>query len=192
MCSSDLVNGILQYDESGVYVTFEEEKEAVYSNMKRFGWDLADLERKNKFAFIRYTPEQVEKLLKTGAGIIRDVVEKIGAKRIVIDSISAFTLLHKTELERRAACLNLFKIVRNWHCTSIVIGQYLSADEKHDSTAVEFEVDGIIWLYNIKEGDTRIRALEVYKMRGTKHAVKTFPFEITSSGVQVYPEESVF
>ena len=187
-----IVNGILSFNEPGVYITFEEDKDEFYDDMLRFGWDLAELERKGKFAFVRYTPEQVGKVLKTGGGVIRDVVDKIKAKRIVIDSISAFTLLHKNELEKREACLDLFKILRKWKCTTLVVGQYSAAEEKHESIAVEFEVDGIIWLYNIKKEGIRTRAIEIFKMRGTKHSAKIFPFEITNSGIIIYPEQNVF
>ncbi|MEE9525530.1 MAG: ATPase domain-containing protein [Candidatus Woesearchaeota archaeon] len=187
-----IVNGILKSNESGVYITFEESKEEVYEDMLRFGWDLAELEKQGKFAFIRYTPEQVGKVLKTGGGVIRDIVDQIKAKRIVIDSISAFTLLHEGELEKREACLDLFKILRKWKCTTLVVGQYYAAEKRHESTAVEFEVDGIIWLYNIKKEDIRVRAIEVFKMRGTKHSAKIFPFEITNKGITIYPEQSVF
>ena len=187
-----IINGILSFNEPGVYITFEEDKDEFYGDCLRFGWDLAELERQGKFAFIRYTPEQVGKVLKTGGGVIRDIVDKIKAKRMVIDSISAFTLLHKNELEKREACLDLFKILRKWRCTTLVVGQYSAAEEKHESIAVEFEVDGIIWLYNIKKEDIRTRAVEVFKMRGTKHSAKIFPFEITDSGITIYPEQSVF
>ncbi|MBW2965952.1 AAA family ATPase [Candidatus Woesearchaeota archaeon] len=187
-----IINGISKFNEPGVYVTFEENKQEVYEDMLRFGWNLAELEKQGKFAFIRYTPEQVGKVLKTGGGIIRDIVDKIKAKRIVIDSISAFTLLHENELAKREACLDLFKILRRWKCTTLVVGQYYAAEERHESTAVEFEVDGIIWLYNIKKENIRVRAIEVFKMRGTKHSAKIFPFEITDEGIVVYPEETVF
>ena len=88
--------------------------------------------------------------------------------------------------------MDLFKILRKWKCTTLVIGQYYAAEERHESTAVEFEVDGIIWLYNIKKENIRVRAVEVFKMRGTKHSAKIFPFEITDNGITIYPEQSVF
>jgi KaiC/GvpD/RAD55 family RecA-like ATPase len=187
-----LINGALRFNEPGIYITFEEHKDDVYENMLRFGWDLEELEKQGKFAFLRYTPEQVGKVLKTGGGIIRDLVDEIKAKRIVIDSISAFTLLHENELAKREACLDLFKVLRKWKCTTLVVGQYYAAERRHESTAVEFEVDGILWLYNIKKANIRTRAIEVFKMRGTKHAAKIFPFQITDSGLVVYPQETVF
>lgn len=187
-----IFNGISQCNEPGVYVSFEEERENVYENMSRFGWDLGKLENEGKFAFLRYTPEQVGKLLKTGGGVIRDIIDKIGAKRIVIDSISAFTLLYANELARREASLELFKLLKKWGCTTLVVGQYEKTEGHHESTAVEFEVDGIIWLYNLQKEEMRIRAIEVFKMRGTKHSAKLFPFEIMEKGIKIYPEQNVF
>ncbi|MBU2561188.1 MAG: AAA family ATPase [Nanoarchaeota archaeon] len=187
-----LVKGITEFDEPGVYVSFEESRKEVYEDMLRFGWDLKKLEEEGKFEFIEYTPEQVEKIMKTGGGVIRDVIDKIGAKRLIIDSISAFMLLHETELKRRESALALFAMLRRWDCTTLVIGQYAQEGPSHESSVLEFEVDSIIWLYNIKKEDIRVRALEVFKMRGTKHTAKTFPVQIKEDGIVLYPEETLF
>jgi circadian clock protein KaiC len=187
-----IYDGITRSGEPGLYVTFEEDKDDFYDNMMRYGWDLKALEKKGRFAFIRYTPEQVAKLLKTGGGVIRDIVVKIKAKRIVIDSISSFNLLHPGELERKSASLDLFRMLRRWGCTSLVIGESQMGEEDLDGNSGEFEVDGIVWLHNFKKEEIRVRAIEVFKMRGTKHATRTFPFEITETGIVIYPEQSVF
>jgi len=57
---------------------------------------------------------------------------------------------------------------------------------------MEFEVDGVILLYNVRKGDVRERSLEIFKMRATKHSAKIFPLKIEDSGVLIYPEENVF
>ena len=57
--------------------------------------------RKKKLVILYYTPEQVQKVIEGGGGAIRDIIESINAKRVVIDSLTAFTLLHETE----AICL---------------------------------------------------------------------------------------
>ena len=88
--------------------------------------------------------------------------------------------------------MDLFKILKRWRCTTLVVGQYHAAEERHESAAVEFEVDGVIWLYNIKKENIRVRAIEVFKMRGNKHIAKIFPFQITDQGIVTYPEEVVF
>ena len=64
--------------------------------------------------------------------------------------------------------------------------------ERHSPTIEEFEVDGVILIYNIRKGDVRERALEIFKIRGSKHSAKIFPMTITNQGVVIYPEETLF
>ena len=190
-CCQFIVNGITKFNENGVYISFEEEKHDFFENMKRFGWDLEKLEAEGKFAYLRYTPEQVEKVLSGGGGLVRDVVEKINAKRIVIDSMTAFTILHDDDLARREATLDLFKTIKKWGCTTLVVGQPEFSEydiDKHPFNVLEFECDGVIRLYNAREHNIRSRTVEVFKMRGTKHASKTFTLEITDKGIVIYPD----
>lgn len=187
-----LVKGAEENDEPGVYVSFEEEKEDVYRYMLEFGWDLNKLEKQKKFAFIRYTPEQVNKVLKEGGGIIDNIIRKIKAKRIVIDSITAFTLLFKDDLAKREGLLELFKMIEQWGCTTFVTSEQEADPEKHRYSVEEFEVDGVILLYYQRKKNVRERVTEILKMRGTKVESKIFPMKITEQGIVLYPEESVF
>jgi KaiC/GvpD/RAD55 family RecA-like ATPase len=53
------------------------------------------------------------------------------------------------------------------------------------SSSLEFEADSIILLYHVKQKGQRVRALEILKMRGTKHSNKTIELEISSHGLEV-------
>ncbi len=187
-----LVTGIEKYNEPGVYVTFEEKKENVYKHMLTFGWDLAKYEKEGKFAFVEYTPEQVKKMLEEGGGLIESLLTKIKAKRIVIDSITAFGLLFRDALGRRQAILALLDLMRKWDATALLTAEFEPDVERPSSTAIEFEVDSIILLYYPREGDTRKRALEILKMRGTEHSKKIFPLRIGNIGITIYPRERIF
>jgi len=187
-----LVNGIEKFDEPGVYITFEETKDKIVKHMAKFGWDLKKLEDQNKLQIIEYTPSNVKKLLAEGGGEVDIAIEKLKAKRVVIDSLSAFALLFKDELARMEAFLDLFKLIQRWDCVAVLISEDEQDVEKHHPTAVEFEVDGVILLYNIRKGDLRERALEILKMRGISHSNKIFPMKITDNGVVVFPDEAVF
>ncbi len=187
-----LRNGALDFNEPGIYITFEESKGKIYKHTKEFGWNLKALEDEDKLAVIEYTPEHVKKLLTEGGGEVDLAVEKIGAKRIVIDSLTAFSLLFKDQLARMEAFLDLFKLIQRWGCTALLVSEDEQDVESHHPSGVEFEVDGIVLLYNIRKGDIRERALEVLKLRGTEHSNKIFPMKITDNGVVVFPEETVF
>lgn len=187
-----LIDGINNHDEPGIYVTFEQTEEELLSDMKVFNWDLEDKIRRKKLVVLSYTPEQVEKVLKAGGGIIRDSIHSIKAKRVVFDSLSAFTLLYERLSDQRKACLSLFRAIKKWDCTALLIAEQEGTPEVHTPSVEEFEVDGVFLLYNVRTGYIRQRALEVFKMRGTGHPVNIFPMTIDNNGVKILPKKTVF
>ncbi len=187
-----LVTGIIKHNEPGIYVSFEEKKEGVYKHMLEFGWDLAKFEKEKKFFFVEYTPEQVRKMLEEGGGLIENLIIKMKATRLVLDSITAFGLLFKDEVGRKQATLRLFELIRKWNCTAVLTAEFEPEIEKPSSNPIEFEVDSIILLYYPRKGDIRKRALEVLKMRGTEHSKKIFPMRITRQGIIIFPQERIF
>ena len=191
-CMQFLVDGIERYDEPGVYISFEENEDKLLKDFERFNWNLKKKIDEKKLAILYYTPEQVERVLEAGGGVVRDVIEGINAKRLVIDSLTAFTLLFETEFQKRKAVLALYDVIQKWGCTALMTSEQEPDPEKHKSTIMEFETDGVILLYNIRKGDIRERSLEIFKMRATKHAQKIFPMKITENGLVIYPGEEVF
>src|SRR3989338_225971 len=180
-----LINGIKKFGENSLYITFEEKKERLFDDVKEFGWDLEELEKQKKFIFLEYTPEQVKELLVEGGGIVENIVEKNKISRIVIDSISSFALLYKDELTKKEASLALFELINSWNATALLTSQDKSAEEGSISAALEFEVDSIVLLYHTKIKGERVRALEILKMRGTKHSGSVYQIDISSKGLSV-------
>ncbi len=172
--------------EPGIYITFEEKKEKLYEDMASFGIDLLKHEKKGLFHFLEYTPEQVKRLLVEGGGEVEALVEKIKAKRMVIDSITSLYLLYEDELTKKEAALSLFDLINKWNCTAILTSQAKASDNQALLEAgLEFEVDSIILLYHAKQKGERIRAIEILKMRATKIPSKTFGIDIKEKGLVV-------
>ena len=192
LCMQFLVEGITEHDEAGIYLSFEEQEDKLIKNFEKFNWNIRGMIEKRKLAILYYSPEQVEKVLETGGGIVRDLIESMNAKRLVIDSLTAFTLLFESEMEKRKSVLKLIDTSSKWGVTTLVTSEHESDPDKHESNVLEFEVDGVILLYNLRRGDVRERSLEIFKMRGIKHATKIFPMRITEDGIIIYPDESVF
>jgi len=178
--------------EAAIYITFEEKKNKMYEDMLKFGWDLAKYEKDGKFVFLEYNPEQVRKMLNEGGGIVEAIVEKIKAKRLVIDSITSFALLYEDTLTKKEACISLFDLICNWDCTAVLVSQGTYTHEDSIlSAALEFEVDGILLVYHVKIQGKRIRAFEVLKMRGTEIPEHTMSFKVTETGVSIDPKKLV-
>lgn len=179
-----LIEG-LKKKEPCLYISFEEKKEEVYTNMLRLGWDMEKYENEKKFFFLEYTPEKVKTMLDEGGGEIETLVLTKEISRIGIDSITAFTSLFTQESERRGAILSLSELLRKWSSTVLLTYEKDPSKEEKTSSILEFEVDSIISLCSIRIKNKREKFLEVFKMRGTKHSTEIFPFSIEKGGIDL-------
>jgi len=185
-----LMEGIKK-GEKALYVTFEEKKEDFYENMKKFGWNLEKEEKSGKFIFLEYSPEKVKMMLDEGGGAIETIVFKYNIKRMVIDSITSFSLLFEDELSKRQATLGLFDIIRKWDCTTLLTVQYNPSDKEDKGiSSIEFEADSVTLLYFMNIESNRERFIEVLKMRGTDHSTEIRSFEI-EKGIKIGKKASI-
>lgn len=175
----------LKKGESCLYITFEETKQSFYHNMKRFSWDLEQYEKKGLFTFLNYTPGKVKNMLEEGGGIIESIIINNKISRLVIDSMSSFTLLFEDELEKREASLDLFNMIKKWNCTSLVTFEGSPEGENKAYKALEFESDSIVLMQFIRKLISRERYIEILKMRGTDHSKGLYRFSITKKGIEL-------
>ena len=180
----------LKKNEKCLYITFEEKKEQFYKDMARFGWDLESFEKKGLFIFLEYTPAKVKTMLEEGGGEIENVLVKEKISRVVIDSITSFALLFENELEKREAALELFNMIKNWNCTSLVTLEEDPSKKDDTGHSIEFESDSIILFYFVRNANRRSRYLEILKMRGTNHSKEVHEFEIGKKGLSVTKKAS--
>ncbi len=173
----------LKNRENCLYITFEENKSSFYHNMKRFNWSLEEYEKNNLFTFLNYTPGKVKSMLEEGGGIIENIIIKNKVTRLVIDSMTSFTLLFDDELEKREASLELFNMIKKWNCTSLVTFEGSPNGEQY--RALEFESDSIILMQFARKMVKREREIEVLKMRGTNHSKGLYKFSITKNGIEL-------
>lgn len=184
-CMQYLHAGITQYNEPGVLISFGESREAIYRQGLAFGWDFKKHEEQGRFLIVRYSPHEVESIIKEGGGTIRDSVEDVGAKRLVIDSLTAYSLLFENAYRADESVLDLFEMLRKWGCTSLVTSEVSASPEETSYERLGFLSDGIINLYYTRTNGRRRRALEVFKMRNTAHSDRIHPFSIGSRGLTV-------
>lgn len=183
-----LVNGALLYKEPGLFISFEEKKATMFENMKGYGWDLADLERKRQLVFIEYPPHEIDQFLMQ-EDTIRDLIDGMGIERVVVDSITSFGLMFESPDEKREGLTKLTEKLRKWKATVILTDE--DSDEASElgiprtKSGMEVLADGFIHFGYEKRGTRRIRTIEVIKMRGTAHDDRTFPMKITSGGMSV-------
>ncbi|MFH1451583.1 MAG: ATPase domain-containing protein [archaeon] len=171
--------------ENVLYITFEESKKEFYKNLSKLGWEMEKAEKSGKFTFLEYSPEKVEMMLDEGGGMIESLVYQKKIKRMVIDSISSFTLLFENKSSKRQAILSLFDTIRKWDLTTLLTLQKDPLEKKESGfTSAELQSDSSILFYYARIGKERKRFVEVSKMRGTKHSTEIREFSI-DKGIKI-------
>lgn len=90
-----LYNGIIHFDEAGVFVTFEESPTDIIKNAHSFGWDLQKLIEDGKLFILDASPDpegqDVVGNFDLSALIerLQYAIRKYKAKRVSIDSVTA-------------------------------------------------------------------------------------------------------
>lgn len=181
-----LYEGAKTYDEPGVLITFEERKEDLIRHMRAYGWDLEALEKQKKIAILDYPPHEIERFLTEGE-ILRDTILNIGAKRVAIDSLSTFSLIFENEYKLRLGVLKVLDQFKKWGTTVLASGEgHISEQgEVQDRFDLSSLVDGSIYLYNLRRGERRERALEIIELKGIKHSTVVHPLVFERTGLRV-------
>jgi circadian clock protein KaiC len=185
-CLNYLYFGASEYDEPGIYITFSESEKAIHQHGNMFGWDLEGLTKKNEFSIIRYEPHEVVNIMESGGGSIRDTIESLGAKRLVIDSLSTYEMVFESKYKATESVLNLFEMLHKWDITTLVTSEFPVNISRETGGRLGYLTDGIINLYYVRVDKHKFRALEVIKMRDTKHDDKINRFEIGDTGLKVF------
>jgi len=116
-----LYNGIVNYSEKGVYVSFAENGETFLSNMLSLGFNFEELEKRNMFRFLDLVTAREEAAPAIMETVLREVSE-FGAKRLVIDSFSAMAQAFKDTHETRILLHTILsRATRLLGCTTILV-----------------------------------------------------------------------
>ncbi|VVB98976.1 Circadian clock protein kinase KaiC [uncultured archaeon] len=119
---------------------------------------------------------------------IREQVEKKGAKRICIDSITAlaYNLDEKTKI--RKFIFELGQSLSKQGCTTILTSEVTDKGKLSMYDVEEFISDSIVRIYRkTVKGETQ-RAMKIIKVRGKSHRSDELFFRITSDGIVVFPK----
>jgi circadian clock protein KaiC len=186
-----IYNRITMYDEPGVIVSFEQYPEQIFHDALSFGWDLRALVQADKLRVIHTSPNDFTRTLdrvpsETEAELAEMSFE-IGAKRVVLDSISHFTRITQNPVELRELLLEFQEILKKSGITPIFTKEVQRRGDDEISSA-EYVVDTSMRL-DVKElpAGSLLRVIEVRKSRGQEHIAGTHPFIISRNGIRVFP-----
>src|SRR5512145_3132951 len=112
-------NGIVQANEPGLIITFEEFPQQYYYDAAAFGWDFLELEKKGLLKIIMTSPEVSRLDVESVGGMIESAVMQMGARRVVVDSVSHFARLTQDPIELRSVEFAFINALKRQGLTSI-------------------------------------------------------------------------
>jgi circadian clock protein KaiC len=181
-----IYNGIMQNNEPGLIITFEEFPKQYYRDANAFGWDFLGLEKKGLLKVVMTSPEVGRLDIESVGGMIEGHIEKMGARRIAVDSISHFARLTRDPVELRSLEFNFINALKREGLTSILTRENpVLLGESADNSDIGFVVDSYLILRYVEIESAMRKALLVLKMRGSDHAKDIRQFDITASGFEV-------
>lgn len=191
-----LVRGALEYDEPGVFMSFEETTDDLVENAQSLGFDLRRLSARRRL-LLDYVQLERAKLTESGEYDLEGLfirlghaIETIGAKRVVLDTIELLFSGLSDRLMVRAELARLFRWLKAKRVTAIVTGER-DGDHLTRHGLEEYVSDCVILLDQRVMEQSATRRLRILKYRGSAHGGNEMPFLIDDHGVSVLPITSL-
>src|SRR5271169_53411 len=192
-----LVRGATQYNEPGVFMSFEETIPDLTKNAASLGFDLDRLVADKKL-FVDHVSIVRSEFSETGEydleGLfirIADAVEKVGARRVVLDTLEAlFGELPNPGIVR-SEIRRLFNWLKQKGLTTVITAERDKPDRLTRHGIEEFVSDCVILLDHRIREEISTRRLRIVKYRGSTHGTNEYPFLIDKHGISVLPISSL-
>jgi circadian clock protein KaiC len=191
-----LAAGIQHAQEAGAFVTFEESPEDIRRNVAGFGWDIPAWEADGRWAFVDASPDPATSTRILGEydlgallARIKLAVEKVGAKRLALDSLGGVFAQLENETIVRHELFRITRALKALGVTSIITAERIDERGPISRFGVEeFVSDNVIILRNELQDEVRRRSVEILKFRGTGHQKGGWPFTIVPrQGIEIIP-----
>ena len=181
-----LYNGITRFQENGLFITFEEFPQRIYRDAANFGWDFRALDEQGKLKVLFTSPEVLQQDIVRDQGLVNEMITEIGARRVVVDSVSHLQDSNHDHRQFREAVYGLVNALKRESLTAMLLRE-LREQEEVGTSPEEFVADGLIILSRSYVGNSHMRFLEVMKSRGSPHIPVPSLFFFTEKGIRVLP-----
>jgi len=191
-----LVHGAVEFDEPGVFMSFEESEAELTANVASLGFDLAGLVKRKKIVldYVHIEPSEIQESgeydLEGLFVRLNHAIDSIGAKRIVLDTLEALFAGLRNEAILRAELRRLFRWIKTKGVTAVITAER-GREQLTRNGLEEYVSDCVILLDHRVVDQIATRKLRVIKYRGALHGTNEFPFLIGNTGISVLPITSL-
>lgn len=173
--------------EPGLAITFEEFPEQYYENAEQLGWDLRAWEAKGLLKIQFSDPITFLEGLQDLEGHVAEMVEEMGAKRILVDSVTHFERLTDDPATLRRIETDLVHALKREELTSILLKEnpHVLGGWDRSENRIAFIADALVLMRYIELESEVKRGLVILKMRGSDHDKQIREYVIGTGGIEI-------
>ena len=166
-------------DEPGIFLTLQESRTQLARVIGRFGWtfDHPNVTIMDRSPVDVYVDELVYELL--------DMIDEVGARRIVIDSLNDLVVATPDPLRLREFIHSLVQ-----RCARLGVSVMFTYETMElfrttrlSEIGMSHIADNVVLLQHVQDGSEMRRALSVLKSRGSTHSAVISEFKISTDGI---------
>jgi circadian clock protein KaiC len=179
--------GATELNQPSVYATFEEDVTSLRRNMQKFGMDFSALESKHKARLL-----DLEALEGRGMGsnleTILSAIDEVKAKRLVIDSLTAFLSGTSGKFDYSFLMHLIYKTLKREGITTVMTVSKFNGPNEYTQGLEEFVADGVFEIENYLAESMELKTrFLVRKLRGAEHSRKYHTVVFSSKGIEILP-----
>ena len=185
-----LWNGITQFNENGLYCSFEPDIVDTLNDSMAHGWDFSKMSEEGKLKFMRFAPQTSIPELKKE---LTRMISKNNIRRICFDPISVLALSLSDQGKIRQTIFELSSLMKRLKVTTVFADESLegemnwtSGDEWTKTDILRFLSDSVVIFYESRMAEKGDRAVRIAKMRRTAHERAAVGMTIRDEGVVVF------
>ena len=191
-----IVRGARQFQEAGVFVTFEETVAELVANVASLGFDLKELVRRKK-VLIDYVRIERGEIEETGEYDLEGLfvrlgtaIDEVNAARVVLDGVEALFAGLSNEGIVRSELRRLFHWFKAKQITAVITAEQGGKTLTRHGLE-EYISDCVIVLDNRVVNQVATRRLRIVKYRGSAHGLNEYPTMVDDEGLSILPISSL-
>lgn len=188
-----IYNGVEEYGERGIYLSFEEDESDIEQAAESIGFEKWGEHVENGDIVVYDKRELLaENDFSSTIDVLLAELETAEYDRFVLDSLTMFQMFFEEEAEKRSYLLKFSDILKQSGLTSLFISEQNSFFPDAGIGLENFLTDGNIYLIQLPTDSGVNRYIWVAKMRKQDIETEVFPMNIEAGGIVVHQNASGF
>lgn len=182
-----ICRGVLGEEEPGIIVSFEHFPKKILRDAASLGFNLQDMEKDNMLRILFTSPEIFFEQAQAPGGLLDTMVRELGARRILVDSISHLERLSRDQVKLREIAFTFVNALLRHGLTAVITQEdpEITGDMAAAQYGISYLVDAVIILRYVEMDSSIRRALLVLKQRASNHDKSIREFRITDRGIVI-------